>query len=144
MNSCSKFCAKRTEEGEDRIPQDRDLQHAHAAEAVGERAGKPAAERRGHDGDGADRAGGAGRHAPYRNDRGDDVAVQLLIEAVQGPAAPAGQHRPAFPRGQIAQPGQHRVSFPFGFIGGLILAGQACRRIPNAPPKAAFRFPSPP
>ena len=101
---------KGAQEGEDRIPQDRDLQHAHAAEAVGERAGKPAAERRGHDGDGADRAGGAGRHAPYRNDRGHDVAVELLIEAVQGPAAPAGEHRPAFPRGQIAQPGQHRVS----------------------------------
>jgi hypothetical protein len=28
--------------------------HAHAAEAAGERAGKPAAERRSHDGDGAD------------------------------------------------------------------------------------------
>ena len=99
------------QESEDRIPQDRDLQHAHSAKAVRERAGKPAAERRGNDGDGADRAGGAGRHAPYRNDRGHDVAVQLLIEAVQGPAAPAGEHRPAFPRGQIAQPGQHRV-FP--------------------------------
>jgi hypothetical protein len=28
--------------------------HAHAAEAAGERAGKPAAERRSYDGDGAD------------------------------------------------------------------------------------------
>src|SRR5690348_11482162 len=92
---------------------DRDLQHAHPAEAVRERAGKPAAERRGHDGDSADRAGGAGRHSPYRNDGGHDVAVQLLIEAVQGPAAPAGQHRAALSRGQIAQPGQHRVP-PFG------------------------------
>src|SRR6266481_1729355 len=98
------------QEGEDRIPQDRDLQHAQAAEAVRERAGKPAAERRGHDGDGADRPGGPGRHAPYRNDRGHDVAVQLLIEAVQGPPTPAGEHRPAFPRGQIAQPSQHHVS----------------------------------
>jgi hypothetical protein len=32
------------QEREDRIPQDRDLQHADAAEAVRERAGKPAAE----------------------------------------------------------------------------------------------------
>ena len=46
------------------VPQDRDLQHAHAAEAVRERAGKPAAERRRHDGDGADRPGRTDRHAP--------------------------------------------------------------------------------
>jgi len=32
------------QEGKDRIPQDRDLQHADAAEAVGERPGKPATE----------------------------------------------------------------------------------------------------
>ena len=125
------------QESEDRIPQDRDLQHAHSAEAVRERAGKPAAERRGNDGDGADRAGGAGRHAPYRNHRGDDVAVELLIEAVQGPAAPAGEHRPAFPRGQIAQPGQHRLSSPFGRSvdrsAVTILASQARCRIPDAP-----------
>jgi hypothetical protein len=99
------------QEGENRIPQDRDLQHAHTAEAVGKRAGKPAAKRRGHDRDGANRAGRTRRHAPHRNDRGHHIAVELLIEAVQGPAAPAGEHRPTLLQGQISEPDQHRV-FP--------------------------------
>src|SRR6516165_1153414 len=40
--------------------------------------------------------GSTGRHAPDRNDRGHDAGVELLIEAVQCPAAPAGEHGAAF------------------------------------------------
>jgi hypothetical protein len=43
MNSCSKFWAKAQRKGENRIPQDRDLQHAHPAEAIGQGSGKPLA-----------------------------------------------------------------------------------------------------
>ena len=52
------------------------------------------------------------RHAPYRDDRGHQIAIELLIEAVQRPAAPAGEHRPTLLQGQIAEPGQHQVSLP--------------------------------
>jgi len=48
---------KGAQKREERIPEDRDLQHADATETVGERAAKPAAQRRDQQGDGADEPG---------------------------------------------------------------------------------------
>jgi hypothetical protein len=45
MNKLGEVLREGAQEGEHRVPQDRYLQHAHAAEAVRERAGKPAAKR---------------------------------------------------------------------------------------------------
>ncbi len=51
---------KPAQKRKNRVPQDRYLEHTHPPEAIGERPGKPAAERRGDHSDGADCPGGAG------------------------------------------------------------------------------------
>ena len=136
--------SKAAQEGEDRIPQDRDLQHAHAAEAVGERAGKPAAERGGDDGDGADRAGGAGRHAPDRDDRGHDVGCKAADRSRPRSTRPSRRASCGVPArsGRAAKPTSR---FPLKSFGPAVLSairsicrdpildGQPHDRMPAAP-----------
>ena len=104
---------KGTEKGKDGIPQDRDLQHPHATEPVGEGAGEPPDQGRDQQCHRADQAGFAARQAPQRNHRRDHEAVHLDIERIQGPAAKARAHRPTFLGVQIAEPGEHCASPPF-------------------------------
>ena len=98
------------QKGENRIPQDCDLQHAHSAEAVGQGSRKPPAQRRDQQGDSADQPGLAVRQRPQRDHRRDDKAVHLHVERIERPAAKAGGHRAPFLGGQIAEPGKHCVS----------------------------------
>ena len=100
---------KGAQKREERIPEDRDLQHADATETVGERAAKPAAQRRDQQGDGADEPGLALRQPPERDNGRDHKTVHLDVERIERPAAKAGAHGAPFARGQILHPGEHAV-----------------------------------
>jgi hypothetical protein len=104
------------------------LQHADATETVGERAAKPAAQRRDQQGDGADEPGLTLRQPPQRDDGRDYEAVHLHVERIERPAAKAGAHRAPFPRGQILHPGEHAVlpTKPF-YADASTGAAQRCR-----------------
>jgi hypothetical protein len=97
-------------EGEHRVPQDRDLQHPHAAIAIAQRAGKPAAERRDQQRHRADKASLALADRPQCDQRRHYKAVDLDIERIERPAAKTGEHRAALLGVQVPVPTQH--AFP--------------------------------
>jgi hypothetical protein len=103
------------QEREDRVPEDRDLQHPHAAEPVAQRSRKPAPERRDQQRHGADQTGFAVRQAPQRDDGRDHEAVHLDIERIKRPAAKASAHRAPLLGVQLAKPGEHRFPLEFFF-----------------------------
>ncbi len=83
------------EEGEEGKPQHRQLQGAHAANAVGENAGHPATHGRGDQGAGVDQPGFGGGDAPQHDQRRNDEAEHLRVHAVQAVADLAAPERPA-------------------------------------------------
>src|SRR5262249_40356574 len=67
------------DEGEEREPEDRDLQRAHSPDAVGEQAGDPAPDGREQQRDGGEQAGLALGDSPGRDERRNGEAVELHV-----------------------------------------------------------------
>ncbi|KGX49951.1 major facilitator family transporter domain protein [Burkholderia pseudomallei TSV5] len=101
--------ARRERAGEraDREARDRPLQRPHAAEAVGQHAGHPAAERRRDERRAADEARLRARQRPFGDDRGDHEAEHLHVERIERPAAEAGPERAPFARRYGGEPCEH-------------------------------------
>jgi hypothetical protein len=80
---------KRAKQAEDREPQDRDLQRANAADAVGQIAGEPSAESREQQRRRDGETGRAPVHLPEADDRADHQRVDHEVHAVERPAGEA-------------------------------------------------------
>ena len=92
------------EEGEDREPQDGDLQDAHPAEAVGKQSREPSAKRRNQQRSRAQHARLSFADVPGGDQRGNDEAVDHHVHAVQRPAAEGCDQRAAFLRREVEDP----------------------------------------
>ncbi len=107
MKSCVEVLGEPAQEGEYGVPDDGDLQYAHAAKAVRQGAGEPAAEGGDQQRDGAEDPGLAGADVPEREQARDHEGKDLHIERIQRPAAEACGHGALFARGQVGEPGEH-------------------------------------
>ena len=100
------------EEGEERVPQDGDLQHPDAAIAIRQRAGEPTAERGYHQRHRGQYPGLGLGDVPQREQRRDHKAENHDIHRVERPAAEAGDHGAAFALIEIGKPSQHGAPPP--------------------------------
>ena len=98
------------QEGEHGVPDNGDLQYAHAAIAVRQRAGEPTAKGGDKKGDGAQDTGLTRGDVPEREQAGDDEGENLHVECIERPATEACSHGALLARGQIGEPGEHGVS----------------------------------
>ena len=92
------------QEGEERVPEDGDLEHFYPAKLVGQGPGEPSPQGRDQQRHGADKAGLAARQSPQRDHRRDHKAVHLDVERIEGPAAEAAPRRLRFLGVQLSQP----------------------------------------
>jgi hypothetical protein len=100
------------EEGEHRVPQHGDLQHADPPVAIAQGAGEPAAEGRDHQRDRAEQARLAARDLPGRKQSRNDKAVDLDVERIERPAAETPGHGPPLSRSEIPHPLEHPWASP--------------------------------
>ncbi len=99
---------KAAQEGEDRVPQDGDLQHPNPAVAVAQRTGEPATERGDHQRDGAEQSCFAARDVPGRQQRRNHEAVDLHVERIERPAAETAGHGSPLTSRELFHPLKHR------------------------------------
>ncbi len=92
----AKVMRKAAQKSEYRKPQNRELQNARAPEPVGEHPGSPSANRRSNQCAGGDVAGLRLAHAPEREQRGNDEAVDHEIKAIQPVTQVGCQQRAPF------------------------------------------------
>ncbi|MNZ89658.1 hypothetical protein D3C78_1085920 [compost metagenome] len=105
---------KAAKEGEKGEPQHRQLQGAHATDAVGEDTGDPATQGRCNQGTGVNQAGFGGGDTPQGDQRGDNKAEHLGVHAIQAVADLAAPESPTFLFVDVAVPverSRHRTGF---------------------------------
>ena len=107
--NCGYVLGERAKEREDREERDGPLQRLHAADAVGEHARDPSAERRCNQRRPADQPRLRPADRPFRDDRRNHEAEHLHVEGIECPSAEARPERAPLVAGNLPEPSEHRL-----------------------------------